>query len=123
MDMADSSGDGEGNRSRTVASFYFLPAMSFRATNLLVRFVDGRTQVLRSGRGLAMGELGTRQYQRRRRGAEAVALADRQAAGLDPPRQHADDPGRGRGRPGAASAEVNHTARNPGKSARPHDWD
>src|SRR5580693_4748543 len=46
-----------------------------------------------------MGELGTRQYERRRRGAEAVALADRQAAGLDPPRQHADDSGRGRGRP------------------------
>jgi hypothetical protein len=45
-----------------------------------------------------MAETGTRQYQRRRRGADAVALADREAAGLDPPCQHADDSGRGRGR-------------------------
>jgi hypothetical protein len=46
-----------------------------------------------------MGELGTRQYRRRRGYAKAVALADRQAAGRDPPRQQADHAGRGRGRP------------------------
>jgi hypothetical protein len=56
-----------------------------------------RNQSGKPGRFSMGGELGTRQYERR--GAEAVALADCQAAGLDPPRQHADDPGRGRGRP------------------------
>ncbi len=46
-----------------------------------------------AGGGLAMGELGAMPYHRRGFDAEAVSLADRQAAGLDTPRQHADDPG------------------------------